>query len=152
MKIQLAVILFVGVLLGCAMIGPPITFIRTVDESSVWKSIEIREDIEIDKDFLWRTVVDALSHKFDLEVLTKESGYLRTSWKYVYILPNNQTVSDRYRSRIILKFSGENWSLLQMKSESHWLEPGKGWIIGYDTQLLEDVYGDLQGRLSRVRR
>jgi len=140
---------------GC-VVSLPETFRRTYDEPGVWKSIEVMEGIS--KDELWKTVVDAISHKFDLEVIEKDSGYIRTSWKFTYIEPEfagrtSERVSDRYRSRVILKFTGENWNILQVKCESHWLARGNiSWIIGYDTALLEDVYGDLQGRIGRIRR
>jgi len=142
---------FIFLVAGCARL--PDTFIRTYDEPGVWKSIEVKEGMS--KDELWRTVVDAISQKFDLEVIEKESGYLRTSWKFTYIESGFRGggVSDRYRSRIILKFTEENWKILRVKCESHWLDSGRSsWIIGYDTLLLEDVFGDLQGRLGRVRR
>lgn len=144
-------VVFIFLVAGCVRL--PDTFIRTYDEPGVWKSIEVKEGMS--KDELWRTVVDAISQKFDLEVIEKESGYLRTSWKFTYIESDFRggRASDRYRSRIILKFTGENWKILRVKCESHWLDSGRSsWIVGYDTLLLEDVFGDLQGRLGRVRR
>jgi len=142
-------ILLISILLvGCAqVIKPPATFLRTFDEPGTWKSIEVREGLT--KDQLWRLVVDALAQKFDMEVLDKESGYIRTSWKYTYVI--EEKIIENYRSRIIIKFLGEAWNTLQVKSEANWMEKG-GWILGYDTRLLEDVYGDIQGRIGRIRR
>jgi hypothetical protein len=134
---------------GCFSMMPS-TFVRTHDEPGIWKSIEIKDGLA--KDDVWRTVVDALSQKYDLEVIEKESGYLRTSWKYTYVQPGQNSVSDRYRSRIVAKFMGDKWDVVQVKCESEWLEPNSGWIMGYDSRLLEDVFGDLQGRVGRVRR
>jgi len=74
-----AFIFFISV--GC-VVSLPETFRRTYDEPGIWKSIEVMEGIS--KDELWRTVVDAISHKFDLEVIEKDSGYIRTSWKFTY--------------------------------------------------------------------
>jgi len=147
----IVVVFILFLIAGCARL--PETFIRTYNEPGIWKSIEVREGIS--RDELWRTVVDAISQKLDLEVIEKESGYLRTSWKFTYIKAGFRGggVSDRYRSRIILKFTGENWKILRVKCESHWLDSGRSsWIVGYDSLLLEDVFGDLQGRLGRVRR
>ena len=118
-----------------------------MDESGIWKTIEVREGMT--KDVIWRVIVDSLSQKFDLEVLDKDSGYLRTSWKYTYIV--GKYVSERYRARIIVKTVGSEWKTVQVKSEANWLER-HGWVMGYDSRLLEDVYGDLQGRIGRVRR
>lgn len=131
----------------------PENFIRTFDESGTWKSIEVKKDIT--RDEKWRIVVDTLSQEFDLEIIAKDSGYLRTSWKYTYVESDmrGKFVSDRYRSRIIIKFEGEDWKILRVKCESHWLDKRRrSWIAGFDTLILEEVYGDLQGRLARVRR
>ena len=146
--LSIIVVSFLCLFTGC--MAPPASFMRTHDDPGIWKSIDVREGLL--KDDLWRTVVDTLSQKYDLEVITKDSGYVRTSWKYTYIIPDRNIVSDRYRSRIIVKFSGEAWNVLQVKCESNWLEPKAGWVLGYDTRLLEDVYGDLQGRVGRIRR
>ena len=148
-KLIIVTLLVVCLLAGCAAMlnKPPKTFMRTYDEPGIWKSIEVREGLS--KDELWRTVVDAISQQFDLEVLEKESGYLRTSWKYTFLV--GKQISEKYRTRIIIKFVGEEWKTVQIKSESNWLEK-EGWILGYDTMLLEDVFGDIQGRIGRVRR
>lgn len=131
---------------GCAMM--PKTFVKTYDEPGVWKAIEIRDDLS--KDDMWRMTIDTLSQRHDLEVLEKESGYVRTSWKYTYITPFG-AISEQYRSRIVVKFLGGDWKTAQVKCESNWLEK-RGWIMGYDTRILEDIYGDLQGKMGRVRR
>jgi len=153
MKSKLSIILFI-LLIFCSCVSyPPTTFVKTYDEPGMWKSIEIKDGI--DKPNLWRTIVDALTQQFDLEVLDKDSGYLRTSWKYTYI--QQGLVNQNYRSRIVLKFVGDDWKVVQVKCESNWLQSGgfgaaAGWILGYDSKLLEDVYGDLQGRVGRIRR
>lgn len=154
--------IWIGIMLltlcgGCMM--PPKTFIKTFDEPGVWRTIEIREDLA--KEETWRLVVDTLTQRHDLEVLEKESGYIRTSWKYTYITPMGQ-ISEHYRSRIVVKFLGEDWKTAQVKCETNWMEKGQGgciggisrggWVMGYDTRILEDIYGDLQGKIGRVRR
>jgi hypothetical protein len=81
-------------------------------------------------------------------MLERESGYVRTSYKFTTI--SNGKQRDNYRSRIVAKFNPD-WSVLQVKSESGWLED-RNWIDGYDTQILNDIYMDLQGRIGRVTR
>jgi hypothetical protein len=131
--------------IGCAPLPPH--FIRTMDEPGTWKSIEVRDGMT--KDEVWRVIVDALSQKFDLEVLEKDSGYVRTSWKHTYMVRGH--ISERYRARIIVKMLGSDWKTLQVKCEANWLAK-HGWMMGYDSRLLEDVFGDLQGRIGRIRR
>ncbi len=132
---------------GCGHAGPPAQFMRTTNESGIWKQIEIRDELQNEKAKEWSTVVDALSTKYDLEVLDKESGYLRTSWKFTAV--GTKEEREHYRSRLIAKFNGA-YSVLQLKSEAQWLNEGV-WETGYDTQMLDDVYGDLQARLGRTR-
>jgi hypothetical protein len=132
--------------LGCS--GPPKTFMKTFDEPGTWKTVDIRAGINNDQ--IWRLLVDTLSQRYDLEVLEKDSAYIRTSWKYTHI--KSGKVSDRYRSRIVVKLSGSPWNQVRVKCESNWLEKDAGWILGYDTRLLEDVYGDIQGKIGWTRR
>ena len=146
-KLSIFALLFAVIFMaGCSM--PPKTFRKTYDEPGIWKVVDVRQGME--KNELWRMLVDTLSQKYDLEVLEKDSGYLRTSWKYTQVSQFGN-VSDRYRSRIVIKLIGSNWSKIQVKCESNWLSK-RGWLMGYDTRLLEDVFGDIQGRVGRVRR
>jgi len=142
---------FVVAMIGisaCSHLPPPATFIVTYDEPGTWKTIEVRDGLT--KENLWRKVVDGLTQKFDLEMLDKEAGYIRTTWKYTYVVDSR--LVDRYRSRIIVKFLGEGWGRVQIKCEAHWMERDSGWVMGYDMRLLEDAFGDIQGRIGRLRR
>ncbi len=139
-------LVFALLLVGCTT--APKTFMRTQDEPGIWKTVEIREGLGNDK--IWEVLVDTLSQKYDLEVLERDAGYIRSSWKYSYF--SGQQVVDRYRSRVVVKVKGTpDWDTVQVKCESNWLDD-RGWILGYDTRLLEDIYGDIQGKLGRVRR
>jgi hypothetical protein len=129
---------------GCAKAGPPASFTR--NEAGVWRSIEVRDGVA--RPQLWSTIVDAISSKFDIEVVDRESGYVRTSYKLTTI--TSSKIRGNYRSRIVAKFNTD-WSVLQVKSESGWLEDGS-WVEGYDSQVLNDIYTDLQGRIGRVTR
>lgn len=130
MKCRLSVVAvaFLLPLAGCALLlTPPPSFVRTFDEPGTWKGIEVREGLLGMKDELWRIMVDSLAQKFDLEVLDKESCYVRTSWKYTLITGgwwpwSGERISERYRSRIVVKCAGADWRTVQVKSEASWLE------------------------------
>lgn len=139
------VAMFTLIIAGCGL-QPPTTFIKTFDTSSNWRSIEVREELE--RAQIWTIMVDTLSQTYDLEVINDSAGYIRTSWKYTYI--KNGNVISNYRSRIVVK-AVDNWAQVQVKCESNWLSE-EGWEVGYDSRLLEDAYGDLQGKIGRVRR
>jgi hypothetical protein len=141
--IILALSLFV---ISCGL-KPPASFVKTFDEAGTWKTVEVREGM--DKSEMWRLIVDTLTQKYDLEVVQKDSGYIRTSWKYTYVV--SETIVENYRSRIVVKVLGEDWKSLQVKCESNWLSK-RGWEIGYDIRLLQDAFSDIQGRVGRVVR
>ena len=70
------------VLAACA----PTTFVRTMEPS--WNTVEIRKDLTGDQ--AWDAVVDLMARRFDIEVLSKTDGYLRTGWLYSWTGKINQ--------------------------------------------------------------
>jgi hypothetical protein len=143
----------VALSLACATTPmKPTSFVRTFDDSATWKSIEIRDDL-VGKPDAWRMVVDTVALKYDLEVIEKDSGYLRTTWKFTSAgRPDTSSrsggVVDNYRSRVVIKMDGTR---ARVKSESNWMGP-TGWETGYDTVLQQEVYSDIQGKIGRVTR
>ena len=54
----------------------------------------------------------------------------------------------RYRTRIILRFLGDDWKQLTVRAEANWLR-GEEWEVGYDAALLDSVSTQLTGRLGK---
>lgn len=121
---------------------PPVTFVQTLEHS--WASIEVAGNIEYEK--AWSAVVDLLVRKFDLEVLSKENGYLRTTWLYSW----TGELREDYRVRVTIKFSFDK-SKVEMKSEANY-QRASGWVIGSDTALLQTLKSDIMGTIGRVTR
>ncbi|MDM8564493.1 hypothetical protein QUF74_02460 [Candidatus Halobeggiatoa sp. HSG11] len=135
-------IIVVSILFSCA--SQPLTFIESKNEEGMWKSIPLhsRYGMFVNKNKeVWRRVVDILSEKYDLEILDKTSGYIRTSWKS---LPSDDK---KYRSRVIIKMLGNVWHTARLKTEAQLLD-GETWLVGYDKVILEEIYKDLQGRVG----
>jgi uncharacterized lipoprotein len=137
------IISMLAMLAGCS--SKPKSFIVTYDQST-WRVIDIREDFKGKINKIWETLVDTISEKYDLETINKDSGYLRTAWKYTYVVKSQ--ISNKYRSRIVVKVD-QDFNQLKIKCDSHWLGDN-GWLQGYDTILLENIYSDVQGKLGRV--
>lgn len=132
----------------------------------IYKLVKVQEGMT--KDDLWTIVGDTILQKFDLEDMKKESGYLRTSWKFTCRGSNSAISSEKYRSRIILKFRGKKWQYLRIKCESQeWGWPArrilemtrselektkKEWIVAYDPGLLKDVFSELQAKVGVVQK
>jgi hypothetical protein len=53
----------------------------------------------------------------------------------------------RYRTRVILRFLGDNWTHLAVTSEVNWLR-GEEWEVGYDAALLDSVSTQLTARVG----
>lgn len=119
-------------LAGCA----PATFIETMNPN--WASIEIRKDLEYNS--AWEKVVDSLTRRFDLEVVTKESGYIRTGWLYTW----TGKLDSAYKVRVTVKFS-QNRRKVDIKSEAIYKS-----YMGTDTLLVRTMKTDIMGVVSRT--
>ena len=131
----------VGLLLlaGCAA---PKTFVETMEPT--WASVELRRDINYDR--AWDMVIDTLTKRFDLAVLSKEDGYARTAWLYTW----TGEVDENYRVRVTSKFSPDK-KKVEIKSEAEYGGPGK-WVMGYDSRLLSTIKTDVMGTVGRTTR
>ena len=121
---------------------PPVTFIQMLEPS--WASIEIAGNMKYEK--TWSAVVDLLVRRFDLEVLSKENGYLRTTWLYSW----TGELREDYRVRVTIKFSFDR-SKVEIKSEANY-QRASGWVLGSDTALLQTLKSDIMGTIGRVTR
>jgi len=132
--------LFAG---GCA----PSTFVK--GQASGWKAIELNDTTKENYDLAWQKTVDTIARDYDIEMMDKGSGYLRTGWTYGI---SGGTFS-RYRGRITVKYpTVENPDKIELKTEAQWLSDiSYGvWQPGWDQSFQRDVYTALSGRLGRT--
>jgi len=120
----------------------PNTFVKTMEPT--WGSIELRTDVTYEQ--AWETVVDTLVKRFDMEVLSRQDGYIRTNWIYTW----TGTIDENYRVRVTAKFPSDR-KRLDIKSEAEFGGPGR-WAMGYDTRLLETIKSDIMGKIGRTTR
>ena len=126
----------------------PSTFVRTIDPG--WNTIDIREELEYDK--AWNTVVDLVSRKFDIEIISKEDGYLRTGWYHAW----TGELTERYAVRLVVKFTPDH-QYVAIKSEAQYYAKGfwgigRGWRMGTDERLSTTMRTDMMGKVGRVTR
>ena len=137
-----AVVVFL-VLASCAT--TPTTFTRGEAD---WSVIELRD--EIDYDTAWEEIVDVIARRFDVEMVEKGSGYLRTSWIYTWWKSGVHT--ENYRVRAILKFTPEK-DALAIKTDAHYMDRlSGGWVTGADSLLLDTLKTDIMGTVGRTTR
>lgn len=130
----------IGALVACAGCMAPGTFVKTPQPA--WAAVEIRPDIPYEK--AWEGFVDSLVKKFDVEVISKENGYIRTGWCYSW----TGKTADDYRVRVTAKFSPDH-GRVEVKSEAEYGGPGK-WVPGYDRGLLESMKKDLESSIGKT--
>jgi uncharacterized lipoprotein len=104
-----------------------------------WATIPFSE--RVDYGLLWEDATSLIAKRFEIEMVTRESGYIRTKWDYRFAT-DGQTVTN-YRTRVTLKIS-EKRRNIEVKSEAEKLDD-KYWIQGCDTRVLETMKQDLQG-------
>lgn len=142
MKRGITMRLLIGMAIAFAVTGclAPKTFVKTMEPS--WAGVELRSDISYDN--AWAMVMDTLTKRFDIEIMSRQDGYIRTSWLYTW----TGKVNENYRVRLTAKFSPDH-KMVQIKSEAEYGGPGS-WVMGYDSRLLETVKTDLMDTIGRT--
>ena len=144
-KTKLSVLM--AAMLGLACTGcAPSTFVR--GQSGGWKTIVLNDQMKGDYEAAWAKTVDAIARKYDIEMLEKDSGYLRTAWKYGI----SGGAYNTYRGRITIKYSDTvSPTQLEVKTDAHLLSGSYGqWVEGFDRSFNRDVYTNLSGVLGRT--
>lgn len=131
------------VLASCA--STPTSFTRG---SAEWSVIELRDGIEYEK--AWEEIVDVVARRFDIEMVEKESGYLRSGWVYTWWKDGVRT--ENYRVRAMVKFTPEK-EAVAIRTDAQYMDRlSRGWITGMDTLLLETLKSDIMGTVGRTTR
>lgn len=136
------VVVALGVALLLAGCATPKTFVKTLEPT--WATVELRTDMPYEK--AWDSVVDIMVKRFDLEILSKDDGYIRTGWLYTW----TGKLMENYRVRVTIKFSPDH-TKVEVKSEAEFGGQGQ-WVTGYDTRLLETLKSDIMGSIGRTTR
>jgi len=98
------------------------------------------------KPTLFRIATEYLSQKFTVYVSDPNAGFLMTSWQSS--LARDGAPELRYRTRIVLRFLGDDWKQLAVQAEANWLR-GEEWQVGYDAALLDSANVNLTTRLGK---
>jgi hypothetical protein len=132
---------FLLLAVGCA----PSSFVRS---SPGWKVIEMRDGLRANYDEAWQTTVDTVARQWDIEILDKDSGYLRTAWMHGI----SGGPYERYRGRLTVKYPDvQTPEKLEVKTDAQWLQDRPmGWVSGFDSTFQRDVYAALSGRIGRT--
>lgn len=125
---------------------PPATFVQTTSDIRATRVIDIREGMT--KAVLFRTATDFLAQKYSIDVSDQRAGFLMTPWQAG---STPQGAPDlRYRTRVVVRFLGEDWKQASVRAEANWQKSDE-WDIGFDSKLLDDVTSELKARIGKQR-
>jgi len=97
---------------------------------------------KVDNNLLWDDVVSLVYKRFEIEVIQKESGYIRTAWNKSTTTDGGGS-SESYRTRVTLRLASAR-KIIEVKSEAEKMKNGN-WESGCDTKVLETMKQDLRG-------
>jgi hypothetical protein len=122
---------------------PPASFVRTTAETPAIRNIEVREGLT--RQQAMRTLTDALSQRYVVDVVDPRAGFAMTTWQAS--LSRDGVPDLRYRTRFTARFV-DDWRSLQLHSEARWAR-GDEADIGYDSAQLDSLAADLRVKLGK---
>ena len=126
-----------------AATSPP-SFVRSTAEAQVTRVIDVRDGLTHTQ--AMRLLTDVLALRFTVEVTDARAGFAMTAWQAS--LQRDGVPDLRYRTRVSVKFLGDDWRRVQLRDEANW-QRGDEWEVGHDVAQLDSVASDLRARLGR---
>ena len=120
----------------------PASFVRTTADAPAMRSIDVRDGLS--HQMAMRTLTDALSQRYVVDVVDPRAGFAMTTWQARI---RDGIPDPRYRTRFVTRFVDE-WKSLQVRSEARFArtqEPD----VGYDSAQLDSVANDLRAKLGK---
>lgn len=124
--------------------GPPPTFSKTTADLKVSRLIELREGMT--KATLFRNATEVLSAKYSVDVSDAKAGFLMTPWQASFSRAGMPDL--RYRTRVIVRFVGEDWKQVLVRAEAQWQRDDE-WDVGVDNALLDEVVNDVKAKIGK---
>jgi len=132
-----------GLHTGATPALPP-TFVATTSDTKSSRVIDLRDGLT--KAAAFKAASDMLVARFSVDVSDQRAGFLMTPWQASFI---RDGVPDlRYRMRVVIRFVGDDWKQVAVRSEANW-QRGTEWDIGYDSKVLDEVATELRTRIGR---
>jgi hypothetical protein len=123
---------------GCGT-GAPESFMRMTKQ--YWEVIEVKASVKYDD--AWQRVIYIVTKKFELEMISKEDGYVRSAFGPSYF--SEDMTNDKYQVRIVAKFTPDR-KKVEYKIESR-IWDGKIWLNGSDVRVAANLRKDFVNSL-----
>lgn len=123
---------------------PPASFVATTSDVRATRIVDVRDGLA--KMNAFRAATELLTQRYTIDVSDQRAGFLMTPWQ-----PGStpQGAPDlRYRTRIVIRFLGEEWKQVSVRADANW-QRGDEWDIGFDAKILEDVSTELRARVGK---
>ena len=128
---------------GCNKRERPATFIES---NPNWINVKVSQ--KQTRDSIWINLTDLLAKRYDLEIINRDIGYIRTAWKCEVDFSVSGKVVNEYRKRVIVKINSDS-SNVELKAEAQWWNT-KFWVNGYDSTDLNTVKTDISAIISDI--
>lgn len=117
---------------------------KTTSDVRLTRVIDLRDDVT--KAAAFRSASELLEQHYSIDVTDERAGFLMTPW--LSTLARNGAPDLRYRTRVIIRFLGQDWRQVSVRAEANW-QRGDEWDTGYDTKLLDDVIAELRTKIGK---
>lgn len=124
--------------------GPPASFVPSTSDAKTTQVFDVREGLT--KGTAFRTASDLLAEQYTVDVSDPHAGFLMTTWQASYIRGGVPDV--RYRTRLVVRFLGDEWRQVSVRSEANWQRDGE-WDVGYDSRMLDTVTTQLRAKIGK---
>ena len=124
--------------------GAPTSFVASTSDAKTTRVVALRDGLT--KQAAFRMATEYLEQRYTVDVSDPNAGFLMTPWQAT--LARDGVPELRYRTRIILRFLGDDWKQLAVRADANWLH-GEEWTVGYDSALLDTVSASLTARLGK---
>ncbi len=135
----LFIIAAILVLNGCGT-GAPDSFMRM--QKQYWEVVDVKQSIKYDD--AWQRVIYIITKKFELDMISKEDGYVRSAYGPSYF--TEDLGNDKYQVRIVAKFTPDR-KKVEYKIESRMFD-GKIWLNGSDVRVAANIRKDFVNSLA----
>lgn len=124
--------------------GAPTSFVASTSDAKTTRIVITRDGLT--KTAMFRIAGEYLAQRYTIDVSDPNAGYLMTPWQAT--LSRDGVPELRYRTRVVVRFLGDDWKQLAVRAEANWLR-GDEWQVGYDQALLDSVTAQLTQKLGK---
>jgi hypothetical protein len=122
----------------------PTTFVHSTSDIRATRVVDVRDGLT--KVNAFRAATDLLTQRFSIDVSDQRAGFLMSPWQAGSTPSGAPDL--RYRTRVVIRFLGEDWKQVSIRAEANW-QKGEEWEIGYDGKMLDEVAAELRTKIGK---